>query len=56
MRHFEGHSDFPSKEDIGSDPDLAPAGHDLDSPIDYEKLRAAIAEFGPILMTKRLIV
>jgi hypothetical protein len=52
MRHIEGHSDFPSKEDIGSNPDLAPVGHDLDSPIDYEKLRAEIMEFGPIEMTQ----
>lgn len=52
MRYFEGHSDFPSKDDIKSNPDLSPVGHGLDDPLDYEKLKAAIAEFGPIQMSR----
>lgn len=52
MRHYEGHSEFPSKDDVNTDPRLAHAGYGLDEPIDYEKLKAAIVELGPIQMTQ----
>ena len=52
MRHYEGHDDFPSQDDLLSDPDLAPSGHGLDDPIDYEMLKAAIKELGPIQMAR----
>ena len=52
MRYFHGHSEFPSKEDIEADPDLSPPKHSLDEPIDYEKLKSAIEELGPIQMTR----
>jgi hypothetical protein len=36
MRYFHGHSDFPSKEEIANNPDLAAPPHSLGEAIDYE--------------------
>lgn len=52
MRYYDGHSEFPSKEDVENDPDLFPPQHSLDEPIDYDKLKASIEELGPIQMTR----
>lgn len=52
MRYFQGHSEFPSKDDLETDPNLSSPKHSLDEPIDYEKLKTAIEELGPIQMTR----
>ena len=51
MRYFLGHSEFPSNDEIETDPELSMPKHNLHEPIDYEKLKAAIEELGPIQMT-----